>query len=415
VLHGGNQAVKRAVVLGAGIQGVCAALALAQEDYHVTLVDRASRALDRASLRNEGKIHLGFVYANDPSMRTSFLMLETALQFAGLVEGFVGREIDWPNLKSRPFVYYVVHDSLVARAQVREHYERMQAHYLDLLAQDRSQSYLGERPDRLFSFDLPEAAKAVSARYAEPLVQTAEVAVELPALCGLLRAAISSNERIACRFGIDIEGVLPTACGGWKAVGMALPDRSSWHAAGDIVVNCLWDGRLVVDRSVGLVPDRPWVHRLKYRLLGRLPERLRGLPSMTFVLGPYGDLVSYPSGQTYLSSYASCVTGCTSALAPPAAWQAPCHGEVPAQVATAVQRDVLTALDAILPGIGETQVDIVDAGMIFSWGDGSLVNPDSEVHRRCDTGVHRREGYFSIDTGKFTNAPYYAEQLRRLV
>jgi hypothetical protein len=194
-----------------------------------------------------------------------------------------------------------------------------------------------------------------------------------------------------------------------------LPDRSSWHAAGDIVVNCLWDGRLVVDRSVGLVPDRPWVHRLKYRLLGRLPERLRGLPSMTFVLGPYGDLVSYPSGQTYLSSYASCVTGCTSALAPPAAWQAPCHGEVPAQVATAVQRDVLTALDAILPGIGETQVDIVDAGMIFSWGDGSLVNPDSEVHRRCDTGVHRREGYFSIDTGKFTNAPYYAEQLRRLV
>ena len=192
MLHGGKQAVKRAVVLGAGIQGVCAALALAQEDYHVTLVDRASRALDRASLRNEGKIHLGFVYANDPSMRTSFLMLETALQFARLVEGFVGREIDWPNLKSRPFVYYVVHDSLVERAQVREHYERMQAHYLDLLAQDRSQSYLGERPDRLFSFDVPEAAKSVSARYAEPLVADGR---GRRGVAGLVRAAASRGRQ----------------------------------------------------------------------------------------------------------------------------------------------------------------------------------------------------------------------------
>jgi len=409
------QAVKRAVVLGAGIQGACAALALAQENYRVTLVDRASRALDRASLRNEGKIHLGFVYANDPSMRTSFLMLETALAFAGLVERFVGREIDWPRIKSSPFVYYVVHDSLVDRARVREHYERIQARYRDVIGQDRSQSYLGGRPDRLFSFDLPEAATAVSRRYAEPLVQTAETAVELPTFCAMLRAAVAAQERIECRFGVEIEAVLPTAGGGWKAVGMARSDRSSWQATGDIVVNCLWDGRLQVDRTVGLLPDRPWVHRLKYRLIGRLPRRLQGLPSMTFVLGPYGDIVTYPSGQTYLSSYSDCVTDCSTALAPPPAWQAPCRGEVPPKLAAAIERNVLAALDGILPGLGETQVDVVDAGTIFSWGDASVDNPDSEVHRRCDTGIHRKEGYFSIDTGKFTNAPFYAERLRRLV
>ena len=375
----------------------------------------APRVLDRASLRNEGKIHLGFVYANDPSMQTSFLMLDTALQFADLVEGFVGREIDWARLKSRPFVYYVVHDSLVERAHVRAHYERIGIRYQELVAQDRSLTYLGERPERLFSFDLPETAQVVCHRYAAPLVETAEVAVELPAFCGLLRAAVGAHERITCRFGIEIEAVLPTACGGWKAVGMALSDRCSWQTAGDIVVNCLWDGRLKIDRSVGLVADRPWVHRLKYRLLGRLPERLWGLPSMTFVLGPYGDIVTYPSGQTYLSSYPSCVTGCSSALAPPVAWQGPCRGEVPANVAAAVKRDVLTALDGILPGVGETEVDVVDAGMIFSWGDAGVGDPGSEVHRRCDTGIHRKDGYFSIDTGKFTNAPYYAERLRRLI
>jgi hypothetical protein len=227
----------------------------------------------------------------------------------------------------------------------------------------------------------------------------------------MLRAAVAAHERIECRFGIEIEAVLPTACGGWKAVGMA----RSWQAAGDIVVNCLWDGRLQVDRSVGLRPDRPWVHRLKYRLIGRLPERLQGLPSMTFVLGPYGDIVTYPSGQTYLSSYPDCVTDCCTALTPPPAWQAPCRGEVPPKLAAAIERDVLAALDRILPGLGETKVDIVDAGTIFSWGDAGVGDPDSEVHRRCDTGIHRKEGYFSIDTGKFTNAPYYADRLRRLV
>jgi hypothetical protein len=378
-------------------------------------VDRASRALDRASLRNEGKIHLGFVYANDPSMRTSYLMLKSALEFAALVEGFVGRKIDWAKFKSHSFVYYVVHDSLLDRSRVREHYERIQARYRDLVAQEGSYSYLNERPDRLFSFDLPQAATAISRRYAEPLVQTVEVAVELSAFCGLLRAVVAAHEQIECQFGIEVKAVEPTACGGWKAIGVALSDQSPWHGAGDVVVNCLWDGRLQVDRSVDLVPDRPWVHRLKYRVLGRLPERLKGLPSMTFVLGPYGDIVTYPSGQTYLSSYPECVTSCSTDLSPPPAWEGPCRGEVPPGFAAALQRNVLAALDGIVPGLGETAVETVDAGEIFSWGDSSVDDPNSEVHRRCDTGIHRKDGYFSIDTGKFTNAPYYAERLRRLV
>ena len=102
-------------------------------------------------------------------------------------------------------------------------------------------------------------------------------------------------------------------------------------------------------------------------------------------------------------------------LSPPPAWEGPCRGEVPPGFAAALQRNVLAALDRILPGLGETAVDTIDAGEIFSWGDSSLDDPNSEVHRRCDTGIHRKEGYFSIDTGKFTNAPYYAERLRRLV
>ncbi len=166
---------------------------------------------------------------------------------------------------------------------------------------------------------------------------------------------------------------------------------------------------------MNLVPDRAWVHRLKYRVLGQLPQHLKGLPSMTFVLGPYGDIVTYPSGQTYLSSYPECVTSWSTDLAPPATWDGPCRGEAPREVAASVRRNVLAALDRVLPGLGATTVEAIDAGAIFSWGDAHLDDPSSEVHRRSDTGIHRKDGYFSIDTGKFTNAPYYAERLRRLV
>ena len=58
-------------VLGAGIQGVCVALALEVAGHTVALIDQAEDCLLRTSLRNEGKIHLGFTYANDRSLRTT--------------------------------------------------------------------------------------------------------------------------------------------------------------------------------------------------------------------------------------------------------------------------------------------------------------------------------------------------------
>jgi len=46
------------LVLGAGIQGICIALELANNEKSVTVKDQDSKPFNRASLRNEGKIHL---------------------------------------------------------------------------------------------------------------------------------------------------------------------------------------------------------------------------------------------------------------------------------------------------------------------------------------------------------------------
>ena len=67
------------VVLGAGLTGATAALALARAGVNVVLIDQDQQPMNRASLRNEGKIHLGFVFANDHTLATARLMIEGAL------------------------------------------------------------------------------------------------------------------------------------------------------------------------------------------------------------------------------------------------------------------------------------------------------------------------------------------------
>ena len=96
------------------------------------------------------------------------------------------------------------------------------------------------------------------------------------------------------------------------------------------VVNCLWDGRLQIDRQLNLVPKAPWVYRLKYRVLGRVAPALRALPSLTFVLGRYGDVVLRSDGSVYLSWYPTDMRGWSTDLAPPASWQPALQGQLAA-------------------------------------------------------------------------------------
>jgi len=77
----------RVGVLGGGLQGCCTALALAARRIPVTLFDRNDRLLSRAAIANEGKIHLGYMYANDPSQSTARMMMQGALSFAARHSG----------------------------------------------------------------------------------------------------------------------------------------------------------------------------------------------------------------------------------------------------------------------------------------------------------------------------------------
>jgi glycine/D-amino acid oxidase-like deaminating enzyme len=389
-------------VLGAGIQGTCAALALAEAGYQVELLDRAAEPLLGASRCGEGKIHLGLVYANEPSRATAALMIDGCLAFGRLIDRWVPG-LDWAALRSEPFHYAVLADTMVPPEALIAHYE-----WVDGQLQDRfsaGESYLGRRPAAVVEAvdALEEVAVPTLATF-----RTAEVAVEMKAFRGPLIAALSLA-------GVAFVPHRDVVCVGRTAHGFVIesvdPDERTDRRQADLVVNCLWDGRLAVDATMGIVPERPWVFRLKQSVEGRLPPDVDRPRSITFVLGPYGDIVERTGGDLYVSWYPAALAGWSTDLAPPDEWRPRMDRTQPPEQTAVQAAGILDAFAETVPALREMRVDAVYAGVIAAWGKTDITDHRSELHSRHAIGVSAHDGYYSIDTGKLTTAPLFAALL----
>jgi len=395
-------------VLGAGLAGASVALDLAGRGVPVILLERDPLAFSRASLRNEGKIHLGLIYANDASLATAALQLRGALQFSSLLRGWLGPAATASLRPSRPFHYVVADDSLLSPARLETHYDAVQRLYDAMLRQQPQVDYLGTRPARLSTrVDPGSLRRYLSVDRLAAVFETAELALDTAQLAALFRDAIRQHPRIDFRPGHRVASVTPTDTGHRVAGdGPAGP----WHVDSRQVVNCLWEERRRIDRSAGIEPGAGWVHRLKYRVIARLPEALRQGPSVTMVLGPYGDVVVREDGTAYFSWYPSALRGWSHELMPPAHWDAACRGELPGELAASLANEVLGAIDAWYPGARLSEALIVDAGAIVGYGKTDVDDPASGLHDRSRVGVESNGGYHSLDPGKLTTAPLFARE-----
>lgn len=395
-------------VLGAGLAGSVVALELARAGLRVALVEQDAVALNRASLRNEGKIHLGYVYAQDATLETARLMVEGACSFRSIVDRVANGAAS--RLRhSAPFDYLVARDSLLHPDALAAHYAAVDGLCAGALVDG---DYLGLRalpPVRRLA---PRESTHVGRGTVAAVFRTAEVALDTVALASALRGALDGEARIDWRPGCRVDRVERQPD---SFVVHGGRDGEPWRLRTTQVVNALWDGRLRIVADSGLAPDAGWVHRLKYRAIGRLPARLRGAPSATIVLGRYGDVVVRPDGTVYLSWYPAGLRGWSHDLAPPDDWAAPCRGETDPHTAAEVGRDTAVALDRWLPGIGECEPLVVDAGVIVAYGRSDVDDPASGLHDRTHVGVRSADGFHSLDPGKLTTAPLFAARAVRAV
>jgi glycine/D-amino acid oxidase-like deaminating enzyme len=400
----------RVAVLGAGLQGACVALELARRGIDVTLVDQDALALNRASLRNEGKIHLGLVYANDPTLATARLQLEGALTFRRLLARWIGVAADRLT-RSTPFHYLVARDSLLDAESIQEHYEAVQNLYQERLG-DPDADYLGVRPPLLYRpAALGDLASGVRTERFSAAFATAEVAIDPDQLARGMRSALADAPQIRFLPARRVEAI-ERANGRFRVEGSG-PD-GPWRLLADQVVNATWESRRALDDALGVDGSGDRVLRLRYRLIARMPAELRGTPSITMVLGPFGDVVVRPDGTAYLSWYPAGLRGFSLAVEPPAAWQGPCRGER-SDEADEIADAILLGIDAWLPGIARSEPLVVDAGIIVAAGRTDISDRASGLHERTKVGVISDAGYHSVDSGKLTTAPLFALAAARAV
>jgi glycine/D-amino acid oxidase-like deaminating enzyme len=196
----------RVGILGGGMQGCCCALALAERGAEVTLFDRNEQLLSRAAVANEGKIHLGYMYANDPSYSTARMMMNGALAFPPFIARHLEIAAESLNV-SQPAAYVVHHASQRSPEQVAEYLATVHRMILEC-ADGRPKAYFGRdlrqtpRPwseaEREAEFDVGVALAAF---------ESPEVAINPVALAQAMRERLNSDRRIEVRSSHDVLSV----------------------------------------------------------------------------------------------------------------------------------------------------------------------------------------------------------------
>jgi glycine/D-amino acid oxidase-like deaminating enzyme len=393
------------LIIGAGLQGCCIALELAKRGQKVTLIERDHQLFNRASLRNEGKVHLGLVYMNDPSFETPLFMLQGALLFRKSLERWIGEKSNQLGL-SKPFYYLVAKDSFLQADQLQQGYARLQEAFELWKKKNHDWDYLGQHPEVLYERSIEQE---ITDLFGEEIVcsgfRTAELAIDTEVLREHMVEAVYAQENIRVLTNTRVESIVPDQ----DLFELTITDSYGKSVLlGDAVINCAWDGKYVFDQQIGLSLPSNLLHRLKYRIIVKLPDALRNRPSATMVIGKYGDVVNQNNGYAYLSWYPSACLGWSHDVSPPANWEQAARGVVDPELANQLSNEFLHAIEKWYPGIQESIVKLVDAGPIVAYGKTDVDDADSTLHNRSGIGFKSVGNYHSIETGKLTTAPMIA-------
>jgi glycine/D-amino acid oxidase-like deaminating enzyme len=381
----------RVAVLGAGIMGASTALLLAESGCDVVLFDAAPKPLSGASRWNEGKIHLGFIYAGDPSLATARHLIPGGLACAPLLSRLIAQDLSEAGWQTED-IYLVHRDSVAAPDAIAAYYDGVHA-----LLEDAGAP--GLRSRRLSGAELSalSGSDSVVAGFAVP-----ERSVDTNWVADRLAGALAASPKLDLRCAVRVLAARPEGAedGTWRIA----TDPPEAGGRFDWVVNALWHGRPAVDATAGLPEPAPFTQRYRVALFVHAPgvEARGGI----VVVGPFGDMKSYGGGRFYLSWYPAGLlveTVSAEVTDPPA--------PDPAAIIAATR----AGLSPLLPGaarvLDAAKEVTVAGGWVFAAGRGALSDPASSLHRRDKFGVRRRGRYLSVDTGKYSTAPWLAARI----
>jgi hypothetical protein len=149
-------------------------------------------------------------------------------------------------------------------------------------------------------------------------------------------------------------------------------------------------------------PVEAWTYRVKQLAIVRLRADADP-PTVTMAQGPYGDLIRWDESHACLSWYPIGRTELQTTAG--RTLRGPQKRSVPDR---AVAEKMLATMTGMFPSLEGSKVVDVRSGVIMAPGATDIDDPASELHSRANPAVHEHDGWFTVDTGKYTLAPLLA-------
>ncbi|MGR3635312.1 MAG: FAD-dependent oxidoreductase [Shimia sp.] len=393
---------KSVAVLGAGIMGIATALHLARRGAKVCLFDQQATMINGASRWNEGKIHLGYLYSGDQTGNSARAMLAAGLSFRPLIEDLVATSVG-DHVTQHSDTYIVHPDSVVSPTAVAAHFANVDDMIRD---QDTSRSLRAQHSTRRVS---RSTLDQLSGGHGLDGFEVPEYSVDTQWLADRLIAAVAATPAIEPILGAKVDSATPTTSGLSGPWTVHTSDQNS-HGPFDVVVNALWEGRPGLDHALGLPVAKEGLHRFRKSLFVTTKHPL-DVPSRVFVVGPFGDLKNYDGTRFYVSWYPAGLLAQGEGIAPPSVGQDRSDQDIIDQTRTQIEH-----LAPDMSQVFHAASDIrVEGGWVYAQGRGRLDQASASIHRRDKYGIVKSGDYISVDTGKYSVAPFMAQKIAAMI
>lgn len=396
-------------MIGSGILGSLVALELASKGIDVELLERNPSVMGEASLHNEGKIHLGFIYAKDTSLETARGMVGGALRFREIVWRLTGFRTE--TALSTPFFYAVHRNSLIPPVAFQRHIGRTLGLIEETIRKTGGRYVDGSTSQQVRQVPRSQWADDLDSDEFLEVFETSELSVDPRAVAEAVRQAVERESRIHLRLNSTVEEVSVVDSAVELRISEFKTSRSACYRA---VVNASWSDLIRLDRSAGLASPSSWSYRFKLATRSDIQADLQELRSLTVVLGPFGDIVNFGPRGVFVSWYP---TGrlmfSTDEVVED--WNAdrfrPLRDEAFSKSVTTWNllsqhfKDIGVTLDNSAPM----------GGIILADGLDDVDVQSSGLHYRSGKALRQKGQYFSVNTGKYTVAPSLAVRVAQRV